>query len=144
MKATEMKLSKILLRIMSIGLICAVTAIGLTVCCKAMHRTVNASAVELGPKLERTEKTGGWTDAKDTELTEERIAIFNKATERLLGVNYEPVEYLGSQVVAGINHCYLCWATPVSQDAAPHLVRVYIYEDLNGGCTVTEIVEAGL
>ena len=138
-----MKATAISLRIMSLGLICAVTVIGLTVCCKAMHKTVNASALETTSKIEMIEKTGGWTDAKDTELTEERLAVFNKATESLLGMKYEPVEYLGSQVVAGINHCYLCRVTAVSPNAAPHLVRVYIYEDLMGGCTVTDIVEAG-
>ena len=48
---------------------------------------------------------GGWTVAESAEITEEQKAIFDKAMEKLVGVGYEPVAYLASQVVAGTNHC---------------------------------------
>ena len=46
-----------------------------------------------GPRL------GGWTAAEDPALTPELQAVFEKGMEGLLGVNYVPVAYLGSQVV---------------------------------------------
>lgn len=41
-------------------------------------------------------------------------AADNEAVNRLTGVDYEPVAYLGSQVVSGLNHCYLAKATVVT------------------------------
>ena len=84
---------------------------------------------------------GGWSVAESTEITDENKAVFDKAMEGLLGVDYEPVAYLGSQVVAGLNHCFLCKATVVYPDAVPTLVLVYIYEDLDGNATVTNIAD---
>ena len=84
---------------------------------------------------------GGWSVAENNAVTEEQKAIFDKAVEKLLGVNYEPVAYLASQVVAGMNHCFLCKATVVSPDAVPAFKLVYIYEDLEGNATVTNIAD---
>ena len=87
---------------------------------------------------------GGWTVAENTELTEENKAVFDKAMEGLLGVSYKPIAYLGSQVVAGTNHCFLCTATVIYPSAAPTLVLAYIYEDLEGNATVTNIAPLDL
>ena len=39
---------------------------------------------------------GGWTPAENFgELTEERLAVFRKGMETLLGVDYVPLAYLG-------------------------------------------------
>ena len=84
---------------------------------------------------------GGWTVAENSEVTEDQKAVFDKAVEKLLGVNYEPVAYLASQVVAGVNHCFLCKATVVSPNAAPAYKLVYIYQDLQGNATVTNIAD---
>ena len=91
------------------------------------------SAVAEAPAL------GGWSVAESTEISEENQAVFDKAMEGLLGVHYEPVAYLGSQVVAGRNHCFLCKATVVYPNAVPTLALVYIYEDLQGNAQVTHI-----
>lgn len=82
---------------------------------------------------------GGWSTAENTEITEENRAVFEKAMEGLVGVNYEPIAYLGSQVVAGTNHCFLCKATVVYPDAVPTLSLVYIYEDLQGNARILNI-----
>ncbi|MBR7188877.1 MAG: hypothetical protein IKD53_10020, partial [Clostridia bacterium] len=50
---------------------------------------------------------GGWTPAADPAVTEDMKEMFDRALEGLLGVDYVPVAYLGSQVVAGTNHCIL-------------------------------------
>ena len=75
---------------------------------------------------------GGWAPAADYEITEARQAIFEKGLKELVGVNYAPVAYLGSQVVAGTNHVYLAQATVVYPGATPTFVLIYLYEDLQG------------
>ncbi len=84
---------------------------------------------------------GGWAAASDPTITDEIKALFDKATEGLLGVNYVPVAYLGSQIVAGYCHAILCQATTVYPGAEPRWVIVYLFEDLDGGVTVTNIMD---
>lgn len=91
--------------------------------------------------LAETPLAGGWAVADHSGITEENRAVFDKAMAGLVGVNYEPIAYLGSQLVAGRNHCFLCRAIVVYPGAVPSLVLVYIYEDLNGGAAVTNIAE---
>ena len=85
--------------------------------------------------------SGGWTPAEDYTVTEERQALFEKGLAGLLGVNYVPVAYLGSQVVAGTNHVFLAQATVVYPDARPTYVLVYLYEDLQGQVTILNIAD---
>lgn len=73
-------------------------------------------------------RVGGWSVPKDTKITEEELKIFNKAIEGLTGVGYEPVAYLGSKVVAGTNHCFLCKSTVIYPGATNRYTLVYIYE----------------
>ncbi len=82
---------------------------------------------------------GGWAAAQDTAVTDEIAAKVARALEGLVGVNYEPVMYLGSQVVAGTNHAVLCRATVVVPDAVPFWAVLYLYEDLEGNVTVMKI-----
>ena len=84
---------------------------------------------------------GGWSVAEDTAITEKTKAVFDKAMNGLVGVSYEPIAYLGSQVVAGTNHCFLCRATVVYPNAVPSLVLIYIYEDLEGGASILNIAD---
>ena len=83
---------------------------------------------------------GGWSVSENIELTEDQKALFDRALENLVGVDYVPVAYLGSQVVAGTNHCFLCRATVVYPGATPQLALVYIYENLEGAAEITNIV----
>lgn len=85
--------------------------------------------------------SGGWTPAADPTVTEERKALFEKGISGLLGVNYTPVAYLGSQVVAGTNHAFLCQMAAVYPGAQPAYVIVYLYEDLQGNVSVLEIAD---
>ncbi len=84
---------------------------------------------------------GGWTPSADPEVTDEIKAVFDKAMEGLLGVDYVPVVYLGSQVVAGTNHAILCQATAVTPEALPRYVVVFIYEDLEGNASILSIAD---
>ena len=86
------------------------------------------------------ELAGGWTKADSPVITDDFKKVFEKAVSELDGVDYTPVAYIASQVVAGTNHCVLCKATPVVPDAETTYSIVYIYEDLEGNAEITEIV----
>lgn len=85
--------------------------------------------------------SGGWTPSEDPTVTEEVQTLFDKAMEGLVGVGYVPVAYLGSQVVAGTNHCILAQATVVYPDAAPRYVLIYLYEALDGSVEIMNIAD---
>ncbi len=84
---------------------------------------------------------GGWTPAADPTITDEVKALLDKGMEGLVGVNYTPVAYLGSQVVSGTNHAILCQATVVYPGATPYFVIVYLYEDLQGNVSLMNIAD---
>ena len=88
--------------------------------------------------------TGAWQTAADIALTPERLAPLEEALTGLVGVAYEPVAYLGSQVVAGMKHCYLCRATVVYPGAQPAWKLVYVYEPLEGPAEITRIADLDL
>lgn len=84
---------------------------------------------------------GGWSPAADPAITDEVKALLNKGMDGLVGVDYTPVAYLGSQVVSGTNHAILCQATGVYPGAMPYFVIVYLYEDLQGNVTLMNIAD---
>ena len=88
--------------------------------------------------------SGGWAPSGDPAVTEELKALFEKGTEALTGVAYIPVAYLGSQVVAGTNHAFLCQAVtayPGSLETDPGYAMVYLYEDLSGNVSILSIAD---
>ena len=88
--------------------------------------------------------SGGWTASDDPTVTEELKALFEKGTETLTGASYIPVAYLGSQVVAGTNHAFLCQqvtAYPGSLETAPAYAMVYLYQDLSGNVSILSIAD---
>ena len=89
------------------------------------------------------DKVGGWSYAESTEITDDMKKVMEKATETLTGATYEPVAYIGSQVVAGTNHAILCKCLPSvpASDVKAQYVLVYVYEDLQGNCQITETTD---
>lgn len=85
------------------------------------------------------EIAGGWKVPESMQVTEELKALFEKGMEGLVGVNYVPVAYIGSQVVAGTNHRVLAKATVVVPDAVPHYAIVTLWEKPDGTVEVTDI-----
>ena len=85
---------------------------------------------------------GGWTPAENFgELTEERLAVFRKGMETLLGEDYVPLAYLGSQVVAGINHVFRVKGTLVVPAQPVSYALAYLYEDLQGNVKLLNIAD---
>ena len=88
------------------------------------------------------EIAGGWMKADSPAITEEFRKVFDRATQALTGMQYTPVAYLASQVVAGTNHRVLCKATAAVPDAAATYAVVTVYEDLNGNAEITEVADS--
>ena len=56
---------------------------------------------------------GGWdiSRMKACNLPQKATSAFIGATQDLVGANYQPVLYIGSQVVNGMNYCILALQT---------------------------------
>lgn len=87
---------------------------------------------------------GGWNVTESAEMTEDAQKAFDTALSELVGCKYEAVACLGTQVVAGVNYCVLGKITPVYPNAVGHYALFYIYADLQGGATVTNIADLDL
>lgn len=90
--------------------------------------------------------SGGWTPSADPTITDELKAIFEAGTDTLTGISYVPVAYMGSQVVAGTNHAFLCQTASAypgveGMKNAPAYAMVYLYEDLSGKVSILSIAD---
>ena len=81
---------------------------------------------------------GGWEASENYKLDDEAKAAFEKAVEKLDGVDYEAISLLGKQVVAGTNYSILVRETVVVPDAEPTISVITIYEDLEGNAEITD------
>ncbi len=94
---------------------------------------------ESGIPTEMGGALGGWSVPEDPALSDEIREAFDKATEKLLGVNYEPLAVVGQQVVSGMNYRILCEATAVAPGAEPAYAIVTVYRDTAGNAEVTDV-----
>ena len=103
--------------------------------------TSDASEATTEPPISGTDdaEEPEWDMSVPTEITEEIRANFDKAMEKLVGVNYVPVALAESQVVAGMNYCILCEISPVVPNPVPHFALVYVYADLEGNAEITSL-----
>ena len=85
------------------------------------------------------ENDGGYMRAKSPKLTKTRKKLFKKALKGFTGSEIKPVAYLASQVVAGVNHKYLCRIREVTPGAKEYYAFVTVFEDLNGGASISKI-----
>lgn len=69
---------------------------------------------------------GQWTIPESNEMTEELTASFRKGMEKLVGVDYTPVSYLGEK--DGIR-CFLCRAVVVYPGAEARYTLVYLNDN---------------
>ncbi len=86
---------------------------------------------------------GGWSVSADPAITEDLRMVFEKGTVSLDGAVPVPIAYLGSQVVAGKNHAFLCLSKTAypGTDAEPAYTLVYLYEDLQGNVTMLNMAD---
>lgn len=107
----------------------------------------NASVTGIKTLINTANVFGGWS-ANEGDISldhnEEVRAVFEKAMEGLTGASYEPVAYIGSQLVSGKNYMVLCRETVVVPGAESTYALVTVYEDLNGNAEILEITEIGI
>lgn len=90
---------------------------------------------------------GGWSkysEAQELDMTkipEGAKEAFEAATKGLMGASYQPIAYLGSQVVAGANCKFLCEVAAVTPGSAATIKEVVVYKALDGTVTITSATE---
>lgn len=114
-------------------LLAALIGMSLTACGSGSSEKTDSDTPEI---------VGGWTSPDSLAITDEVKTVLEKATSGLVGAGYEPVAYLGSQVVAGINHRILCKVTPVTKDPEATYAIVTVYEALDGSAEITEVLNS--
>ena len=53
-------------------------------------------------------KYDGWTRPGETEVTPVTQSIFDQAMDGIIGVNYTPVEIIGTKTTNGTDYMYRC------------------------------------
>lgn len=91
--------------------------------------------------VEEAPIVGGYATADSQAITDDIKKIVEAGTADLEGASYEPIAYLGSQVVAGTNHQILCKVTLADADATQQFAIVEFYEDLEGKVSITSTVD---
>ena len=86
---------------------------------------------------------GGWTamEGDPTQIPEEVLTAFTKATEELTGCDYMPVALLATQLVAGTNYCLLCQTRLVTPEAPVGYALVYLCAALDGSASLLKVQE---
>ncbi|MBO4893369.1 MAG: hypothetical protein J5562_00450 [Clostridia bacterium] len=74
---------------------------------------------------------------------ENEAEIFEKATNMIMGVKYEPLALIATQAVAGTNYCFLSKASVYAPEEKSYYAILYIYQDLSGEAVVSEIYNCG-
>ena len=94
------------------------------------------------PEVIDAPMVGGYTVNTETvpgEIPEEAKTAFDLALADMAGAFFEPVAYLGSQVVAGLNYNFLCRVSAVVPNAVPTYAIVTIYAALDGTAMIKEV-----
>ena len=77
---------------------------------------------------------GGWNidEMKGVNLPQKAQSAFTAVTGGLVGADYEPVLYVGSQVVNGVNYCVIAVQTLLTATPEKRLVKMVINVALDG------------
>ena len=84
---------------------------------------------------------GGWNidEMKTVNLPQKVQSAFTAVTGELVGADYMPVLYVGSQVVNGMNYCVLAKQTIITATPEYRLVKVIINVDTKGVATLVSV-----
>ena len=84
---------------------------------------------------------GGWNldEVKGCNLPQKVQSAFTAVTSELVGADYEPIAYLGSQQVNGINYRVLCLQRLVIPNAEKRIVKMIIHEELDGSVRLVSV-----
>ena len=84
---------------------------------------------------------GGWNldEVKGTALPQKVQTVFTAVTSELVGAEYEPIAYLGSQQVNGMNYRILALQKLVVANAEKRIVKMIIHEELDGSVRLVSV-----
>ena len=84
---------------------------------------------------------GGWNldEVKGTPLPQKVQTDFTAVTSELVGAEYEPIAYLGSQQVNGTNYRILALQRVVSLNSEKKFVKMIIHEELDGSVCLASV-----
>lgn len=82
---------------------------------------------------------GGWSYVESAEVTTRIKEMFEGMESYDGGPVYMPIANVGTQVVSGTNYAILCKTAPSHSEMndKAKLVLVYVYENLQGACEIT-------
>ena len=86
-------------------------------------------------------KLGAWDleNVKPVNLPQRVQSAFTAVTGGLTGADYQPVLYVGSQIVNGTNYCVLAIQTLVTAEPESRLVKMIIHDDINGSPSLLSV-----
>ena len=84
---------------------------------------------------------GGWNfdEVKGVNLPQKAQSAFTEVTSGLMGANYEPVLYAGSQVVNGVNYCIFALQTSLTAHPEQRLMKMIINVDGKGKANLVSV-----
>ncbi len=84
---------------------------------------------------------GGWNidEMKPCNLPQKAQSAFTAITGGLVGAEYQPVLYVGSQIVNGVNYCILAVQTLMTQNAEKRLVKMVINVSSSGAISLVSV-----
>ena len=84
---------------------------------------------------------GGWNldEVKGCNLPQKVQSAFTAVTGDMTGADYEPVAYLGSQIVNGINYRILCKRRLVIPNSDVQIVKMIIHEETDGSVRLISV-----
>ena len=84
---------------------------------------------------------GGWdiSEMKGVNLPQKAQSAFTAITGGLVGADYEPVLYVGSQIVNGTNYCILAKQTIITATPEIRLVKMIINVASNGNAKLVSV-----
>lgn len=86
-------------------------------------------------------KLGSWdiSEIKGCNLPQKAQSAFTAVTGELVGADYQPVLYVGSQLVNGTNYCILAVQTIITAEPEKRLVKVIINVSSNGKASLVSV-----
>ena len=89
---------------------------------------------------------GGWdiSGLKGASLPQKAASAFTAFTNGMTGAEYEPLLYVGSQIVNGTNYCYIALQTIICAEPMKRLVKLILNESSDGkvkAVSVTRIMK---
>lgn len=84
---------------------------------------------------------GSWNidDLKGVNLPQKAQSAFTAVTGSLTGADYQPVLYVGSQLVNGTNYCILAVQRLVTPKGETRLVKMIINVALDGAASLVSV-----